>query len=203
MNCVQRVQELEDRLDDLAQRLLPPFRTTGSYTPRQLDHTRGYRLLAHAEIEACLEDLARGVVLDTHSAWDNDGLPRKSIISLVAYNERSLGAPPRTLPLAGPSDVGQRVLKAKNVFSKHVSDNNGVRETNVLKLLLPVGVTEYNIDQTWLATIDSFGQWRGDTAHKAAKQAKFLPDPATEVNTVSVILDGLKKLAVELDQLQV
>ena len=68
---------------------------------------------------------------------------------------------------------------------------------------MPVGITEYDIDQTWLATIDSFGQWRGDTAHQAAKQAKYLPDPATELSTIGIILDGLKKLAVELDALQV
>ena len=33
------------------------FSPTGDYSDRQLDRARGFRLLAHAEIEAFLEDI--------------------------------------------------------------------------------------------------------------------------------------------------
>jgi hypothetical protein len=204
MNCAQRIQELEDRLKQLEQHLLPapPYQTTGTYTDRQLDQTRAYRLLAHAEIEACIEDLARGVAVDVHLAWLADRRPRAPVLALLAYCEKVHGLPPESLPLAGPADIAQRVEAAKNIFTARIHSNDGVRERNVLSLLMPIGLTEYDISQTWLATIDSFGHQRGDTAHQSLKRAKFLPDPATEVATVADILGGIKDIGTVLDNLQ-
>lgn len=204
MDCAQRARELEQRLEELEQNLLPPrpFKTTGTYTEQELDGTRAYRLLAHAEVEACLEDMARGVAVDVHAAWVGDRRPRVPVVTLLAYSPHRHGSPPEALPLAGPADVAQRVAKAKDSFARAVNANNGLREDNVLALLMPVGITEYDINQTWLATIDSFGQWRGDTAHSSAKKARYLPDPATELSTVQNILQGVKDVAAQLDALQ-
>lgn len=56
----KRFIELKGRLVELRQNLLPvKFSATGDYTDIQMDHARGYRLLAHAEIESYLEDVSR------------------------------------------------------------------------------------------------------------------------------------------------
>src|SRR2546423_6298118 len=116
MNCVQRVSELIERLETLRRNLLPGRNETGDYTDEELDRTRGYRLLAHAEIEACVEDMALGVAVDEYDAWIGDQRPRKAIVSLVAYYDGNLGPPPATIDelLPGPADIKVRVGTAKD-----------------------------------------------------------------------------------------
>lgn len=205
MDCEARVLELEARLGELATHLLPgtPYNTrVEAFTGEEIDRTRAYRVLAHAEIEVCLEDLARGVANDAYDAWFADRRPRVAVVALLAYSARGRADPPDELPLAGPADIAQRVKEAKEALTDRVEANNGVRDRNVLGLLMPVGLTEYDIDQTWLATIDSFGHLRGDTAHASAKRATNLPDPATELARVEDIVSGMKAIGVKLDSLQ-
>jgi hypothetical protein len=64
---------------------------------------------------------------------------------------------------------------------------------HLLRLLLPVGVQEHELDRTWLATIDSFGSVRGDTAHQAMRTQQP-PDPANELAIVRQIVTGLRQL---------
>jgi len=75
------------------------------------------------------------------------------------------------------------------------ADNHGIRERNLMKLLLPLGVSEFDIDIVWLATVDSFGQNRGSTAHSSiSNRALQPPDPKSESDVVGQILDGICKL---------
>jgi len=70
-------------------------------------------------------------------------------------------------------------------------ENHGIKERNVLKLLLPVGIREHEIETAWLATIDSFGSDRGTTAHQSASKPQALPDPKSELETVKAIVKGM------------
>ena len=58
-------------------------------------------------------------------------------------------------------------------------------------MLLPIGIAIADIDNTWLATTDSFGRDRGLTAHKAASKVTLLPDPVGERSTVAHVVSGL------------
>ena len=69
-------------------------------------------------------------------------------------------------------------------------ENHGIRERNILRLLLPIGINEYDIDTTWLSTTDSFSQDRGESAHRSNRVANPL-DPKTEHDRVGQILEGL------------
>jgi hypothetical protein len=73
-----RFKEMRSRLKELRKHMLPTtFSPTGNYTERQQDHARGYRLLAHAEIEAYLEDVSRATVTEAIRRWKNEGQPSK------------------------------------------------------------------------------------------------------------------------------
>jgi hypothetical protein len=198
-----RLRQLERRLAELRRFMLPArFESTGSYTDRQFDRARGYRLLAHAEIEACIEDLALSVIQTAYNSWRLDYRPRHSILTLLAYYEDSLGSVPTTISSAGASTtpLRTRVERARNQYIASVRKNHGIREANVLRLLLPIGVMESDLDGAWLQQIDAFGSARGNTAHQGGR-AQQPPDPATEYATVSNILAGLRKVDVRLSAL--
>src|SRR5437763_1965954 len=71
MPASARFKELKKRLRELRMHMLPAtFSPTGDYSDRQLDRARGYRLLAHAEIEAFIEDVTFDAAKKSVSGWD-------------------------------------------------------------------------------------------------------------------------------------
>jgi hypothetical protein len=193
------VKELESRLRELRERFLPrKFDPTGSYSPRVIDRARAYRLLAHAEIEACVEDLARDLADTQYRAWETDRKPRTCLLALVSfYDSAKLPDVPEAMPAslgrATPGFMKARIETARAAYMRRVAANNGVKEKDLLQLLLPVGVQEYELDRTWLATMDSFGSARGDTAHQSFKTQQP-PDPASELALVGHVVAGLRKV---------
>jgi hypothetical protein len=198
-----RLKELQTRVTELRKRSLPAeFNPTGAYSQRIFDRTRGFRLLAHAEIEACLEDLGVATVNAAYNAWSIDGKPRTTLVALMTFNDRNgLGVPPK-LQRSGVGDLRQRLLDVRNDYVRWVkTENHGVREKNVLRILLPAGIREHEIDPAWLSTIDTFGSNRGATAHGAGRP-QTPPDPAQELETVKTIVDGLIPLDQHLSKLR-
>lgn len=201
-----RLRELERRLSELRGHLLPArFEPTGAYSARVLDRARGYRLLAHAEIEACIEDLALDLVTKAYAAWELDRRPRTCLLALVSFYEGKPTPFPETLPAmlsrVTPGFMKDRIEKAKNAYARNVHENNGVKEKDFLRLLLPIGIQEHELDRTWLATVDSFGSVRGDTAHQSMR-AQQPPDPANELAIVRQIVIGLRELDERLTRLR-
>jgi hypothetical protein len=193
-----RFVQLQKRTTELRKHFIPPLDLTGVYSDRQYDRVRGYRLLVHAEIESFLEDRVTELAVQSFSKWEIDRRPRTCLTALVAYYDTQFPSAPSSVlkPAQNPKlDLLEaRIEKAKNVFVlKAKTQNNGIREENVLALVLPVGVQAADLNQTWLATIDSFGRERGLTAHTAGRTQQP-PDPASEVQTVNQLLRGLKDI---------
>lgn len=184
---------------------MPAISPTGSYSVRQYDRVRGFRLLVHAEIEAYLEDRVTELAATAFTNWQADEKPRSCLFALVAYHEGGFPRVPASVlsPAQNPSLdlLHARLKKAKDIFvQKAKTENHGIREANILALVFPVGVQLSELNQTWLATIDSFGRERGKTAHTAGRTQQP-PDPATEVQIVRQILAGLKDLDAVLSRL--
>ncbi|MEW2608900.1 HEPN domain-containing protein [Streptomyces sp. NPDC047880] len=195
-----RFQELENRVAELEKHLIPsPFDPTGSYDDVVYEHTRAYRVLVHAEFEAFIEDRVIEVVNTAFSRWEYSGVISTSLLSVVAYKE-SLHAMPETLSDASQKkkypDLKARVEAAKNEFNRYVrTQNHGIKEKNLLRLLMPIGVTEKEIDSVWLSLTETWATARGEVAHKSAKM-QVRPDPQKEVKTVKQILDGFREVDV-------
>ena len=195
----QRFRQLTGRLESLRRHLLPrSFDPTGSYPEFVYDRARGYRLLAHAELEACLEDVVFNLATDSVKEWISTGNVSQVLLSLLAFCEGKQEGVPRSLPQTGPPELQCRIDRARAKFCSYVRhENHGLREVNILRLLLPVGVREVDIDRVWLNTIDSFGQYRGDVAHRSMKTVQP-PDPLNEYQTVTQIRDGVKVIDTKL-----
>ena len=55
-------------------------------------------------------------------------------------------------------DIGQRLLSIIATFHHHVrNENHGIKERNLLSLLLPIGIAHGKIDPAFLADMESFG----------------------------------------------
>ena len=200
MSTSRRYRELRARIRKLRDHLLPrKFDPTGTYSERQIDRTAAFKLLAHAEIEWYLEEI---VVETANWAFDNwrrnnwrrRGLITEPLLAMLTYVDGHLGLPPRIRPSGSDRDLHKRVEIARNRLNSYAKgNNNGIREENVLRLLLSVGISEVDIDQTWLATTNSFGQRRGEIAH-SSRQIYSPPNPEDELNTVNLIIDGLSDI---------
>jgi len=199
-----RYRALEQRVQQLEKRLLPPTSATGSYTPRQLDLVRGYRLLVHAEIEAYLEDKVRACANASLRRFKADRRPRTVVMSLLAFHSPQKSVSVRQIKeiyAGGLIHVEEMTAQATTAYNRAVSLNNGIRESNILQLLLPIGLLCSEINSTWLSTTDSFGAKRGETAHTSF-QAQVQPDPVTEQATVKQILGGLLVLDERIKKLR-
>jgi hypothetical protein len=185
------------RLGQLRKRLLPKaFSPTGSYNMRQYDKVRAYRLLAHAEVESFLEDRAREVANNAYNKWRADHRPRSVLISLLAFHlqQEALSVQKLREVLAGiRTHTDDSVKSATQRYNIMLSQNHGIRDENILRILLPLGIEPTDIDSVWLSTIHAFGTTRGETAHTSIRTQQP-PDPAGELKIVSNILGGLKKI---------
>jgi hypothetical protein len=198
-----RLRELQTRITELRVRALPAqFDETGAYADRIFDRTRGFRVLAHAEIEACLEDLGVETVNAAFQGWSTDQKPRTTLTALMTFaRSKGLGVPDE-LQTEPRYTLRGRLDDVRKAYVNWVkTENHGVRESNVLGILLPTGIREHEIDRAWLERIDSFGSARGNTAHRAGRP-QAPPDPKSELETVRSIVNGLVPIDARLSALR-
>lgn len=204
MSISRRFRDLERELRRLKKQFIPKISPTGTYSDRQLSLTIAYRVLAHAEIEAYLEERAWDVALHAKKNWDNKGSASRTLISLVAFSGQTMELPPNTLtPVkaskqvpANKIKIDEKIKSALTAFQQVIQQNHGLKESNILSLLLPIGVNSDDLDSVFLANMDTFGKDRGVVAHSSAQSHRVtnLSDPATELNRIKQIIGDLVKL---------
>jgi len=217
MASASRYLPLLDELAFLRKCLLPhEFDPTGSYADEVYTRAAGYRLLAHAEFEAYIEDRVREVALTAVQAWKSKKRASRTIVALLAYSGQTMDTTP---PSMRPTDPGQAKLWSQKLdFTNRIEasvaalfhsihENHGTKENNLLRLLLPIAIDVNQIDPVLLADMNSFGERRGETAHRSAS-ARLQLDPKDELATVEAIAKGLQdvdklfdRLLDEIDQL--
>ncbi|MGW2665642.1 HEPN domain-containing protein [Nocardia tengchongensis] len=192
-----RYQQLRRRISELRANLLPrTFDPTGNYTSRVHDRTLSFRVLAHAEFESFIEERAQEALTLAYTSWKRHRTPSPLIVSLLAYKERidseptSLINPPQRRSL----DLNGRVDKARDDLHKYIRvQNHGIKERNLLRILLPLGIEEADIDINWLHTVEAWATQRGETAHQGRK-VNWQPDPKQEFQKVVMIRDGFQEI---------
>ncbi|WTW95944.1 hypothetical protein OG216_22310 [Streptomycetaceae bacterium NBC_01309] len=195
-----RYKDLSRRITELRKNLLPAkFDPLGLYTDRVYERTRGFRVLAHAEFESYIEDRAIEVVHRAHVEWKSSAKVRPCLLALMSHGDSESSIPESLSELADssrkyPTLIG-RIETAKKHYSAYVrTRNNGIKEKNLLLLLLPLGVAKNEIDLTWLNTTEAWATSRGEVAHTSAIKMQVQIDPRIELQTVRDILDGFRVL---------
>lgn len=202
MKPSKRFKELRQRLGELRKNLLPSkFSETGDYTDRQIDRARGYKLLAHAEIESYIEEMAKETILKAITDWKNLKKPSNIIISFISsfhsgWSTDDTDSNEQIIKLAKnrakkPSNAAPEIIDlAQTQFIQTLKDNHGIKESNLKSLLSPIGIDIRDLDPTWIADINNFGSRRGDIAHNSKKTSAQI-NPKDEYQTVNNLLEGL------------
>ena len=179
MSKSRRLIKLERRVNIIESTFLPPARPSGNYSKKEQDIIRAFLLLTHAEIEAYFEEICEEKVKRAFKNWKLNRTKSNVLISLVSFISLNNDF--------NNQSIEERVNKSLTIYCNALSKNHGIKEKNILSMLLPIGVELSEIDTTWLNTINSFGTSRGEIAHTAAHVQQPL-DPVTLRSTVQQIL---------------
>ena len=188
----RRYNTLTARVSNLEKNLLPTISPSGKYTPNQYDLARSYLILCHAEVESYLEDITLSVLHSAKKRWTSENRAGRCLTALLMYEEKKMPTP-ISLDKKKPNETMSGFIS--NAVKNHerfiTRENHGVKETNILRLLLPVGLLESDLDPVWLSSMNSFGVSRGVIAHSSARHVSTPPDPLSAKNSVASVLGGL------------
>jgi hypothetical protein len=200
----RRFITLNKELNRLRKQFLPKASPTGEYTDRQLALTIAYVVLAHAEIEAYLEDRVWEVAISAKKDWDSNGKTSRTLLGLLAFSGEMMELPPNSLtPIKASKSVsedrikiGKKIDLAINFFKGVIDQNHGIKESNILALLLTIGLDSDGLDTELIAILNTFGEQRGLVAHSSANsyRTKQIPDPVNELNRINQIIQGMTQI---------
>lgn len=197
-----RYMDMQKRVTILRKSLLPAnFSDTGLYSDRVHHRVAAFRLLVHAEFESYLEGEATDHVTRRMDDWTLHGKPSITLAALLAYDETE-GKPPSSLlaPPQKPSGLlADRLAAAVGRFNHQARVlNHGIRENNVLSMVLPLGLEASQIDTAWLADLDGWARERGEFAHRSSVQVRQKLDPAREYAKSKSLLLGFKRIGAQI-----
>ncbi|MEB3191185.1 MAG: HEPN domain-containing protein [Snowella sp.] len=197
MTISQRFRVLEKELKSLRKNFLPrQFDDVGNYyTPRKIALAGAYLVMSHAEIESYFEDRVLDVANNAKRIWDNSQHQQVNLTfaCLLAFSGLKLEKTPESLSSQSFKDLGNKFDDSFQAFQNYVRTNNhGIREKNIISLLLPIGIKSSQIDSLWLQEIDNFGKKRGDFAHQSASRytTSHPPNPKDELKTINRLVYG-------------
>ena len=208
-----RYKELKSEILQLRRDLLPKkFRGSGQYEQETITKTRAYRVLVHAELEAYLEDRARDIALAALEAWKDRNQVSKTLLALIAFSGRIMEKPPNSMSPEQPSQAGQwdekiklskKIDLAMNNFHSVLNNNNGIKEANIVRLLLPIGVDCDELDPVLVLDLNSYGASRGLVAHQRFESYRTTEqiDPKEELRKVKSLVEGLASIDRIFEQL--
>lgn len=178
----KRLSQLESRIVFLERNILPAASVTGNYTKTQQDLIRSYVLLVHAEIEAYFEDVAREKVRKALSNWMTTRKKSSCLKAVLAYSGNDLSY--EAVRKVDSNSISFRLNKAVNHFMALIQKNHGIKENNLLSILIPLGIEINQIDPLWLSTMEAFGNLRGTLAHNSTSVLTLI-DRHTEVQRIN------------------
>jgi hypothetical protein len=185
---------LEGRVKDLITKFVSDQIAGESADPvgfaADLDRLAAFRLLAHAEVEEFLEAKAREGLATLTSILDAPGFTVRSVSGVFTLAS-ALGTP---LTVSWPYDPAAFLKDARGLIraaEKAIADNNGVKGPSFFQLSVIAGKMPDEVDQSLGASLSSYGQSRGDVAHKSVTRVRTLQAPSAEAKAASDIVQAL------------
>ena len=197
MTISKRWKALDRQVEVLRKQFLPSqFNPQATYPRISLvrEHARAFLLLSHAELETYLEDWAKDLTHASQETWNKTGKVTQHFAFLIATCEGHVEIPEKLN--TGVADTTQVIQKlGRKVFQAHfkrVKDNHGIRESNLLALFFPLGISLTQVDTMLMPNLHSLGGIRGQYAHRS-RSANVAPiDPEVEYKRVRAAVDQLK-----------
>lgn len=162
---------------------------------------RSYRLLCHAEIEHFIETKILSKITAEKFKWHSQTVISKCLANLLAYRTVEFpGVSTRLVEVSTSNDISFRIGQVIATFENTVRRNNGIKEVDIIPLLICIGVDYTKLNQTLLNNMSSFGSVRGFTAHNSSKVQQLIV-PADETSIVQQIIQELRTVDLLIDQI--
>lgn len=190
------LKDLQKRVESLKQGLLN-YESIDPPIPENQDKLKSFKILVHAEIEYYVENMVKEVLSFIEKQWLEKKKIHPSLLYLILFSSSKFEGEKELTDLT----TEKRVNKIIASFRGHISGNNGIKEKDLMKLLVPLGINFQELDSTWLSTIDSYGKSRGEIAHQSYSVHTQL-DRDTEEKNVDHVIEGIKELDIKLQELR-
>jgi hypothetical protein len=152
------------------------------------------------------------IALAADAAWKARQHVSRAMLCLLSFSGLTFVRLPSTLrPPANKKQADwaalvkpdQQISKAIGSYMRRVrQENHGIKEENILSLLLPIGFPADDLDELLLAELNDFGIKRGTAAHvSVARHVTAGVNPIDESSQVARITKGLKDVDARLDSL--
>lgn len=194
---------LRQRLQAIESALLPAKQDPlGNYPADQEQRTRAYLVLAHAEFEAALEEACKNAALTARTRLSNNQ-PTRVAHAMACFHPPPGDALPEKFTGMTPEqqDATRFELRADSAIDAYlesVQKNNGIKQFNLIRLLVPLGINLSNLSATMLIECDKLGKTRGNVAHGKTQQ---VVDPFDEKRVVDAVESFIGQLETMLASL--
>lgn len=192
---------LRKRQIELRKHFLPnKFSKIGAYSDGQRHLAGAYRIFFFAELENYFEVIARSVLNHCEAEWKK-GITTRAFAAICSRNSKNVNMPQESSHItarnASESYLNRRFVEEVGVIRRTINSNNGAKSHNILTMFVPLGINEFEIDNSLMAECDTLGSDRGFLAHNTAGAAAYLIDPRTEYDrsrTIIGLLDAFEAL---------
>jgi hypothetical protein len=194
MERTQLYIQLSDRLHVLEKKFLAPQLAAEKLDPltftADLESLAAFRVLAHAEFEDYLERKARleldKLVLELSAEDIGPNIRMYAMASVLKMN----------LPHECPFETQRFRSAALGVIEEarsFLSKNNGIKTGTFVVVSLICGKPIASVDSTLSAALSSYGEARGQVAHRSTARVADIRAPSAERNAAFDILEQLAK----------
>lgn len=214
MNGSNRYQQLCAQIRTIRKHFLPArFSPTGYYRRADAISARalGFRILSVAEIEHYLEDRCIEIAKTSLLSWKEQKHYSVTLQALTVFMEMKHEKIPKYLSQKAKdqADWDNLVSPVKRITAAVESyiyavrkENHGIREKNLMSLLIPIGLDLRVLDPAFIYSLDNLGSKRGDAAHTSCSMAlKNGVDPKVECTDLQRTLRDLRTLDQALNEI--
>jgi hypothetical protein len=173
--------------------ILPPSSPSGTYTQTQEILIRAFTVLSHAELEHYFESRCREIVVAYQNGTNitSGAMIRSRLVQYFSVKNQVNFTPYNYVHIS--------ICKA---YDQMIISNNGIKESNLFKLLWPLGIDGSMIPSTLLPDLDSYGSRRGALVHNGLHYSiQFVLDPLNEISAIDRLLQDIFTFDAELDKL--
>lgn len=156
--------------------------------------------MCHAALEKYCEEVAANAVENRVKKFRASGDVSEMLVTLAVARMISwhTGEPDDDVltfaKVSRPDELmREAVFHAVGKYRDILRQNNGIKVKNLKRIFLPLGVNFRELDEAWLAGMESFGTARGEIAHSSIGLLHPV-DPASERDTVMSLYAGLAAL---------
>lgn len=149
---------------------------------------RGVILVSHSEIQSFLEFLGKEYIKEAHRKYTQGEITEMFLFFLTTPNDKV----PSANSYKNPSDIAnasnqnasfekfngihERYEYIHNCYCETLKNNYGVKEKNIFAIFNPLGITYEELRKMrFFSIIHEYGNIRGDFAHEAVSESKYLP----------------------------